>query len=250
MAVNILNIYIPKSQVLDKIIWVKCKNGEYSVKSGYAVGSQCFNRLIDRGRTWADMHWKKLWCLKIPAKWIMFLWKLSHRIVPVNVAIRKRGVKVDSVCPGCKEYDETLEHMCFQCSLSKRVWFGSQLGLNFDIGQELREEDWIDFWFHNAPDECDIIEAIKILWGIWVHRNRAVFDNDIIDPLSTVQLISNLRVENFLDMNFKIMASKEIREDLHSFIMSNVVSWCVDLAYEVFLVDGAWYQETEKAAAE
>lgn len=110
-------------------------------------------------------------------------------------------------------------------------------------------EDWIEFWFRKAPDESVIIEAIKILWGIWVRRNKAAFDNYIIDPLSTITMINNLRVDNFLDMNFQIDDQRVIRCDLNYFVISNVNSWCVDPTLAEFLVDGAWKQERKQATA-
>ncbi|KAL7164690.1 hypothetical protein ACSBR2_040566 [Camellia fascicularis] len=39
----------------------------------------------------------------------------------------------------------------------------------------------------DAPDEQAIGEAIKVLWEIWIHRNKAVFQKDIEHPIRTIE---------------------------------------------------------------
>ncbi|KAL7252112.1 hypothetical protein ACSBR1_013875 [Camellia fascicularis] len=96
---------------------------------------------------------------------------------PVRAILRGRGIDVQAVCPRCVASDEMLEHVCFQCPFSKHIWQASSvLILMMSVGE------WIKFWFKQAPDEDAIIESVKILWGIWLHRNKAVHEQIVDSP--------------------------------------------------------------------
>lgn len=41
--------------------------------------------------------------------------------------------------------------------------------------------DWLRQWFFQALDD-EAIESVKVLWGIWIHRNKATFQNELDDP--------------------------------------------------------------------
>lgn len=80
----------------------------------------------------------------------------------------------------------------FGCPYSKHIWRGSSLGLKFDIGQHLTVGSWFQEWLKIAPDKAAIVESIKILRGIWLHRNKAVFEHVVEDPIQAVCAINLL----------------------------------------------------------
>lgn len=123
--------------------------------------------------------WGKVWGLKLPLKFQLFIWKVNHRIIAVKDALIRRGIKVLSECAHCGHKSETIEHLFFKCDFAKRVWRASQLAFDFDCGHPMAFGDWLSAdWLESALDDDAIRDSIVLLWSIWCMRNEAVFRND------------------------------------------------------------------------
>lgn len=117
MAEHISNIHLPLEEREDQLVWKLTKDWRYSVKSGYyKVVSEKLVISPIREHNRRDV-WKRLWKLNIPPKWALFIWKLLHRILPVRVILRSRGIETAVCCPRCLVEEESIEHLCFQCLL-------------------------------------------------------------------------------------------------------------------------------------
>ncbi|KAF5931258.1 hypothetical protein HYC85_032131 [Camellia sinensis] len=117
----------------------------------------------------------------------------------------QRRCRMDSVCPRSKEEDKSMEHLCFECIFSKHIWRPSRLNFNFEVGQSTSVEDWMTNWFKITPDDEVVIESIKVLWGIWLHRNKAVFEQIVADPSTVVHTLNQMKWEyNKLANNSKL----------------------------------------------
>ncbi|KAI8032640.1 hypothetical protein LOK49_LG01G01879 [Camellia lanceoleosa] len=105
-------------------------------------------------------------------------------------------------------------------------------GLYFDVGEELTVSELLKQWFRRAPDEDANVEVIKMLWGIWLHKNKAVYDNVIEDLARTVNLMQNL------DWTY------------HRLSLGIHQSDCVDKSDSGWtLIDGAWHKPSCAAGA-
>lgn len=134
----------------------------------------CFGRLEEDGR---GIIWKKIWGLKLPPKLALFMWKLVHRILPVKVALFRRNLVSDLVCPMCGEEWELIEHFFFSVSMLEEcgsclTWIlisqlADQLGLSSGSW-----DGWIQllimvlFW---SPlliviNRCFVFPRRKFLW--------------------------------------------------------------------------------------
>ncbi|KAI7983267.1 hypothetical protein LOK49_LG15G02114 [Camellia lanceoleosa] len=214
--------------LLDRVVWKGCEDVRYSVKSGYFMA-------MDRGES--EIHglgvswcWKKIWDLQVPAKWALFLWKLIHRILPVKSALVSRGIRVDLRCPRCLEQEESMEHFCFQCPFAN-IRRGSKLDLDFDFdsGQRLSVQEWIEFWFRIAPDDQAIVEAVKVLRGIWIHKNKVVFQDELEHPIQTIEWIDHLDLPSNKQLHDKLLGTNTGKSmDNASYAITNNVGWCPD----------------------
>ncbi len=76
-----------------------------------------------------DIDWKRSWllpgiyCISNKAKETYF--KILHKIYPVNFNVSKY-LGIDSLCSFCKQAEESLERLFFECPISKQFW--SDLG--------------------------------------------------------------------------------------------------------------------------
>lgn len=65
----------------------------------------------------------------------------------------KTGMDVDVLYPRCGLVEETVEHFIFESELSKRVWKGSNLGIEFTCGTPVSVTDW----FRNAGSDESVM---------------------------------------------------------------------------------------------
>ena len=114
--IHFLSIHIPNTEQEDKLIWPLSKNGEYSVKTVYFVA-----QLTDGRDQQIIFNWKKLWALKFPPKYSLFIWKVIHGILAVKDTLLKRKVDVCPLCPRCSDEIETIEHLFLRCRNWKMV---------------------------------------------------------------------------------------------------------------------------------
>lgn len=109
--------------VSDSITWIYSKDGSYSVKSGYYAVRR---RGIEQDATVNSQHthfpFKYIWNVDVPPKLKHFWWRSLHNGLPVADNLKKRGLRVDAICQLCGEEDETVNHLLFQCKLTKEIW--------------------------------------------------------------------------------------------------------------------------------
>ena len=73
---------------------------------------------------------------KCSDSYIFSIWyKLIHFSLPLNSAIHRLGNSLTTLCPRCKESDETHTHFLFQCKLSKTTlnFINELINLNYNF---------------------------------------------------------------------------------------------------------------------
>nr|DAD46480.1 TPA_asm: hypothetical protein HUJ06_016417 [Nelumbo nucifera] len=95
----------------DRLKWKFCKDGEYSVKSGYYVAKLSSQRpshaeSSNRNNKYPQMppaEWKKVWNSKSPPKIKIFLWRAISNALAVHQLLAKKGMRIFVLCPRCGE---------------------------------------------------------------------------------------------------------------------------------------------------
>ena len=104
----------------DKWNWKHDQCGYYTTKSGYD--------LIWEEQMGANQNpdFVDLWKLKIPAKSLVFAWRLIRDRLPTKMNLSRRQVMVnDLMCPFCGGVMEEAAHLLFSCSKILPLWWES-----------------------------------------------------------------------------------------------------------------------------
>ena len=82
----------------DMLIFSLTSNGAYSVKKAYEhLRGPGVNVSTSTSKLWHDI-WKKGF---LQPRIRLFLWKLSHKALPLLGILAARGIMVDPMCPTC-----------------------------------------------------------------------------------------------------------------------------------------------------
>lgn len=146
----------------DIISWKFGPKGRFSVKSVYDALSVTEN----------GPYHKKIWKSKVPAKIKIFLWLvLNNAILTKDNMIRRNWVG-DPICYFCP-LEESVNHLLFQCSMSKAVWAitahcigASDIPRTFD-----QCWSWVEKWLPFGQ-KFHAIGIAAICWAIWKARNK------------------------------------------------------------------------------
>lgn len=200
---SITSIPISSQGIRDKGLWHYNSNGNFSVKSAYhlARSSVLPRRSHERGEsssgTPSNSLWKYLWSLSIPSKVKMFLWRCSHNAIAVLSNLCRKNINISPYCPRCHSKHETLEHMLFQCKLSREVWCGSPFG--FVVSGSWNSIHFSEWWFsfpHTSQSSEDAADMgalfASICWFLWKARNKLHFDGLRWDSSSILEKASAL----------------------------------------------------------
>ena len=106
----------PRKDIVDKLLWKEDKNGIFIVKSAYNA-----IRGVPIGEN--NGVFTYLRNLKTSLNLLHFGCKVIIEKIPTKVALWRRGVVVGDIrCVMCKEKEETISHLFFNCAITKRVW--------------------------------------------------------------------------------------------------------------------------------
>eukprot|EP00253_Pinus_taeda_P004076 PITA_04076 len=172
------NVKIKTDQ--DVLLWAQGKTGGYSPKDGYYF-------LMGK-KGWLDPEWwaKKLWKLKCPLKSIIFLWCILKRKIPTWDILQARFFIGPGRCPLCKMEEESINHLFTSCGVSLRIWreITDLLKLKAPWGSFPIEVAWNKWWLSFPEGNLRNLPPI-FFWGVWLARNKCVFQDQII-PTSSI----------------------------------------------------------------
>ncbi|XP_058766163.1 uncharacterized protein LOC131639708 [Vicia villosa] len=136
-----------------------------------------------------------IWKTTIPTKIKTFSWRFFINRLPLKDILVNRGVStLDSMdCPFCSIFPESLDHLFYQCQVTKEVW--NRIILWLGKVANLSQEDFKSFGMiqekvKNTKTK-EILNSIWIalIWCIWNMRNTIIFDSGIF---SHEEVISNI----------------------------------------------------------
>ncbi|XP_060212026.1 uncharacterized protein LOC132639602 [Lycium barbarum] len=93
----------------------------------------------------------------------------------------KFGIQVPPSCVFCDSADETLDHLLFNCTITRALWTRllNWLGIQRTIGTWQEEVNWVCTWAKRRTEKGAIISVIfaMLVATIWRERNLLRFHN-------------------------------------------------------------------------
>lgn len=138
-----------------------------------------------------------------------FIWRLLIGALPTSSNLRKRGLGISSFCPICCSEIESLEHLFLECSWVKTVWYGSMLHWSMESNDIYNFKSWflekINLIENSGGDDSNFLIALfmNLLWGIWLGRNKAIFDSTSVNPILTIQA-STKGCQEYFNANYSV----------------------------------------------
>lgn len=108
---------------------------------------------------------------------------MNNHILTWEVLCRK-GWQGPGFCILCKGASETSTHVFLHCTFTTHLWLSicSALNVEWTWNQNTLHECHKN-WVQSHRDHPTL--PLFICWGVWLHRNRALFDDDHISPFIT-----------------------------------------------------------------
>ncbi|XWS32954.1 hypothetical protein CRYUN_Cryun22dG0035200 [Craigia yunnanensis] len=156
----------------DRLVWKFNHRGDYSMKSAYHMLAKENGSAITQ--RFSSKVWEILWSPKIPFKLVIFLWKICNNCHPIRVELHKRIQNISPFFPMCLKAEESLEHLFFLRSLTRAVWFGTDLSIITEFFALTSIKDWIHNWLSkpelSGPDALWFYgQFVRTLWTLWKH---------------------------------------------------------------------------------
>lgn len=199
-AIEAIKTPILWSASIDYISWPHCKEGSYTVKSGYRAlldqsppmvsGPTTFNPTLEN-------LWDLIWSTQVPNKVKHFIWKACQNILPTRENLYKKRIPISQLCPVCLTEIEIVEHIFLIGPWTKPLWFGLQI---ISIPSPMRITN-IQNWIAQAIDSqwANLNQRSTwiffTLWNTWKTRNDKVFNNRDPNPLNVLHCIKSQSVE-------------------------------------------------------
>ncbi|KAL4567417.1 hypothetical protein LXL04_023001 [Taraxacum kok-saghyz] len=166
-------------------------------------------------RDWIDRqvlksnHFKTRWCKFIPRKVNIFIWRVSWRRLPTRVALKAKGVDLDSVdCPICNDGEEDLQHLFFRCSVASALWCRIFRWLEvqpYEGADPVEVLRWCDKSRMGANARL-VLEVVcsSTLWVIWRYRNDVVHETGSLRICLLFDYIREISYLWFSSRNIKV----------------------------------------------
>lgn len=110
----------------DMIIWTSCRDGIYSVKSGYKL----LMELVEVNEPAANVTsvnelkstWNAIWKLQVPNKIKLLMWRVGSDSLPTKVNLTKRMLLTEIACTQCNQWPKDTLHALWTCPQLYLVW--------------------------------------------------------------------------------------------------------------------------------
>lgn len=132
-SMKIQTLFIDPSKE-DVMLWIPAKDEKFFVKSTYNMLTKC-NRVIQiNGSDIKPPLWKRLWNCKAAHRVKLFAWKSIRDLHTTKTKLASYNNEQDIWCSVCGQYEETIEHLLFECRHARAIWRG--VNINIDSVKE------------------------------------------------------------------------------------------------------------------
>ncbi|XP_019191685.1 PREDICTED: uncharacterized protein LOC109186206 [Ipomoea nil] len=152
-----------------KWCWRGDLRGIFSVKQGYRLPMGN----TDNGNS-SFTAWGSIWSLRIPPKFLNFLWRCGRAILPVRTNLTSRGIPIDHTCPLCQLYPETVLHLMRDCPYTRDLWNDVPPIITSANSDSL--EEWLAGWLGAKDTEVKHVFVARC-WTVWKAMNDFVWSH-------------------------------------------------------------------------
>ncbi|KAL9662279.1 hypothetical protein QQ045_027112 [Rhodiola kirilowii] len=156
--------------------WKHTSNGQFSVKSAYALIKELQRRRREDVGKQSDSSgltkfWKRIWWCKVPNKIKIFCWRMYHNSLLDSRNLWRMGLRLDYQCKICGADMESVLHV------TKEYWWARELMVRMGVslpefdGQFIDPTDWISSYVQLLNME-ELRNFLVKLWLCWKNRNR------------------------------------------------------------------------------
>ncbi|XP_059436346.1 uncharacterized protein LOC132169309 [Corylus avellana] len=204
---RICSLAICPGRSADQLVLGGTKNGEYTVRSAYHMAKAVLERENCSSSIAQSKNelWRKIWNLKGSKALQMFLWKAFQNILPTRENLYRRKISLDSLCPACGLFVESVGHILWSCQSARDVWLDGPRVLQKSTSDDGNFME-IVLKFMGKLDEENFLLFATIARQIWFRRNCLVHGGDFQAP-AVVMRQARDQVENFA------MAENEIHHE-------------------------------------
>ncbi|XP_071732701.1 uncharacterized protein [Rutidosis leptorrhynchoides] len=144
-------------------------------------------------------HLSTMWCLQVPRKINIFVWRLALDRLPTRLNLSRRGLEIKSIsCVLCNHVMESAHHLMFECEVAVELWRRVRLWIDLLLPRFTEWTDWIA-WFEDWRESEDTKARLYVIgestvWHIWRFRNSQLFEQP---PMKRCILFDSIRLFSF-----------------------------------------------------
>ncbi|CAH9092688.1 unnamed protein product [Cuscuta europaea] len=149
----------------NQFTWKDTKNGQFTLKSAYHA---------IRHSLGSSYAFKQLWHPQQQPKIKIFQWRLFKGVLPItDKLIHFRRIIQPSICPLCRNDDDSTIHIFLECDFSKAIWsyFAQIMSIPMPSHCSYIRNIFLIWWFEAGSK--NLIDLFKhnlpgiICWNIW-----------------------------------------------------------------------------------
>jgi ribonuclease HI len=193
---DILKIPVGCAGAVDYLAWNYTKNGNFSVRSAYHLKMQLMRMREGKpsSSSSTDEHkgWLALWAADVPGKAKIHVWRLIKNGLAVGDELQRRRIKEGVKCIVCSQ-DESLLHHFWLCPHSVATWEVGREGTGLQlcspsslVWRPSELHGWVLDWL-GRMDEKELAFSIMLLYQMWLARNEARDQAQIVSPKDLVR---------------------------------------------------------------
>ncbi|XP_057790987.1 uncharacterized protein LOC131008105 [Salvia miltiorrhiza] len=190
-------LLLPMGESEDVRYWKPSLHG--NVTSALAFSHHC--------HSFPHVSWGKwIWESNIPSRRSLVCWRILHNRMPTFDRLIKHGLIMPNHCVFCFNDLESMDHIFWQCARIKHVWrdFLGWFDQNLDLDAPDIHSFLVSAWNKKFSSQVECFwkaGILTLIWVIWTHRNKCIFEDKIFNPKSILVFIKSSFTE--LENNFK-----------------------------------------------
>ena len=154
------------------------------------------------------------------------MWRALSNRIATKQNLHKMGVSLgDTLCVLCGREEETIAHILLSCRESSKVWNKcfSWMGISSVNHNELNYhfEQFSCICFNQDGNRLWKSLWVSIVWSIWKHRNRVIFNQAKVDA---EEIFTMTQVQSWVWMKHK---EKKVKFSFSDWILSPLT--CVNM---------------------
>lgn len=130
----------------------------------------------------------------MPSKILNFLWRVARGVLPTAAELLKKQVDILPYCTWCQLYIEDTTHVLFNYCFARELWDSTGLSFMVFIGVMETAMETIRRFFTTANVKQRMMFSL-VCWGLWVRRNKWVWERINMSSFGVKQMALNLLSE-------------------------------------------------------